>query len=147
MTIGVVDKLIAAFKNGYNITEACMSAGIDRSTYYSWLASDDNFSYKMSKAQGAPTRKAKRVVIAAINDGDVNSAKWWLNAKDPEFKSKVEGSLDPGVVETRLKIKEFLDDTSSFEPPTEPDVTGGEPPATDTPAPVEEVPTTPSDIS
>lgn len=111
MTVDVVGKLLAAFNNAYNITEACQYANIDRSTYYDWLAKDDTFSYKMSQAQSAPNMKAKAVIIEAIKAGDVNTARWYLNARDPDFKAKGEIGTPEGQQATEAKLKEFMDDT------------------------------------
>lgn len=111
MTVDVVTKLIAAFNNAYNIGEACGYAGISRMTYYRWLEKDDEFSYKMSEAQAAPNKKAKEVVLTAINEGDVNTAKWYLDRRDPDFKPKGELAIPDGQQKTEEKLKEFMDDT------------------------------------
>lgn len=111
MTPPVVAKLIVAFNNGYNIGEACDYADIHRTTYYRWLEKDDQFSYKMSQAQAMPNRKAKEVVLSALNQGDISAAKWWLERKDPEFKNKGELVVPPGQATTEEKLKEFMDDT------------------------------------
>lgn len=111
MTIEVVGKLMLAFHNGFNITEACIHAGIGRQTYYDWLARDDFFSYKMSQAQSSVGRRAKVIIAQAIRAGDVNTARWWLNARDPEFKAKGEITPPEGQETTEKKLKEFMDDT------------------------------------
>lgn len=141
----VVNKLEAAFNNGFNISEACQYAGISRETYYNWLDIQDGFSDKMAQAQSAPNRKAKEVVITAINDGDANLAFRYLQARDPDFKPKFEGELAHGMQETRNKIKEFLDDGSDIN--TGADATSAEPVATDTSSTGSEVAQTPTDIS
>lgn len=112
MTPYVVTKLIAAFHNGYNITEACGYADITRTTFYRWLEKDDQFSYKMSQAQAQPNRKAKEVVIQAIDQGDANLAIRYLTLRDPDFKPKAEITDTTENKETRAKIKGFLDDTN-----------------------------------
>lgn len=112
-TPNVVNKLVAAFNNAFNITEACEYSGISRETYYNWLENQEGFSDKMSEAQSAPNRKAKEVVITAMNEGDVNTAKWYLDRRDPDFKAKFEGDVYAGErTTTEQKLKEFLDDTN-----------------------------------
>lgn len=106
----VVAKLTAAFHNGFNIQQACHYAGIHKVTYYRWLAADERFSYEMEAARGAPNAKAKEVVLGAVQAGDVNAAKFWLDRRDPEFKQKGEMDVNHGLQETRDKIKDFLDD-------------------------------------
>ena len=141
MTPDVVSKLIAAFNNGFNITEACQYAGISRTMYYDWLGKDDQFSYKMSEAQGAVNRRAKVIVAEAINAGDVNTAKWYLNARDPEFAAKLAPQSSQDVIETRERIKDFLDDDDSANDQR------AEPTATDSAGTGIEVAQTPTDIS
>lgn len=124
MTPSVVTKLIAAFNNLYNITEACAYADISRTTYYRWIEKDDLFSYKMSQAQSAPTRKAKEVVVAGVNSGDTTLALRLLMLRDPDFKPKVEGT-SPDVAERRSNLREVLDAISKHDPSVEPATTDG----------------------
>lgn len=124
----VVRKLEAAFNNGYNITEACQYAEIARDTYYQWLEHQEGFSDKMDNAQRAPNKKAKEVVLNAINTGDSNLAFRYLQARDPDFKPKLEGDFDHRLADTRTKIKDFLDARHSA------DDGSSEPATTDTPA-------------
>lgn len=104
MTPEVVTKLMAAFNMGYNDTEAVLYAGISRKTLYDWLCEKPDFRYKINLAKAQPTIKAKQVLITAINAGDVNAAKWWLERKaSNEFNTKpVEGSDIPPELEEHL---------------------------------------------
>lgn len=113
MTIDVVSKLLAAFNNDYNITQACAYAGISRETYYKWCEDNPVFSDKMAEAKEAPNRRAKEVVVGAINEGDANLAFRWLERRDPDYKPKAEVDNAPKHEETRKKIKDFLDDNSA----------------------------------
>jgi hypothetical protein len=147
MTPNVVGKLIFAFANGFNITEACQYAEIDRSTYYDWLAKDDRFSYKMSEAQSTVGKRAKIIVSQAINAGDVGTARWYLNARDPDFKAKAELGPPEGQATTEQKLKEFMDDTDDGAYP-DPANAGGEQSAAEvSPESGDEVAPGPSDIS
>lgn len=127
----VTAKLIEAFNNRYNITEACHYAGITRQTYYNWLEWHAEFANKMEQAKMMPNRRAKEVVIKAIDEGDVNTAKWLLDRTDPDFKAKLE--VDPGERsrQTRDKIKEFLNEPTSYETPANNDAGGSEPAQSD----------------
>lgn len=126
LEVDVIIKLEAAFNNGYNITEACHYAGISRDTYYAWLESVDEFSDKMDHAQLMLHRKAKEIIALAINEGDANLAFRYLQARDPDFKPKLEGGFDPTLTATLTKIRGFLDARKH-------DDAGGEPTATITP--------------
>lgn len=138
----IVLVLETAFHNGYNITEACQYAGISRQTFYDWLADDDVFSYRMSVAQTALTRKAKTNVFQAINAGDPAISLRYLTLRDPDYKPKAEVTNTPELLETRNKIKEFLDDSNDGN-----DDASGEPVAADSPEAGSEVAPTPTDIS
>lgn len=131
MTPSLVTKLIAAFNNGFNVVEACQYGGISKQTYYRWLKEDSEFSDLMEHAKMAPNRKAKEIVVQAINGGDAQLAFRYLQARDPDFKPKFEGELAHGLQETREKIKDFLDDGSDLEQ-TGADVSGAEPTTTST---------------
>lgn len=137
MTADTVTKLVAAFNNGFNISEACSYAGIARLTYYRWLEADENFSNKMIEAQQAPNKKAKEVVIRAIDDGDANLAFRYLQARDPDFKAKGEIEVNHDLSKTREKLREFLDDTDdgAYNDAGEQPITAIEPTATDEVAP------------
>lgn len=122
----VVNKLVAAFNNDFNITEACHYAGISRETYYTWLENIEGFSDKMEYAKTAPTRKAKEVVMNAINEGeDANLAFRYLQARDPDYKQKGELEVSPNKQLTEQKIEEFLDDTNDIPDDSSTDTTSG----------------------
>lgn len=85
----VVTKLLAAFNLGYNDTEAALYAGISRKTFYDYINERPDFRNKINRAKIAPIIKAKEVVVNALNSGDVNAAKWWLERKAAnEFSTK-----------------------------------------------------------
>lgn len=126
-TADTVTKLIAAFHNGFNDTEACYYAQIARKTYYDWLNKDEEFSNKITYAKMHPNIKAKELVISNINEGDVKSAKWWLErrAKD-EFSTKQEHKFDPGapmiqidIFGEAIKKKEQEENDNKVQPETE----------------------------
>lgn len=146
MTPSLVTKLIAAFNNGFNVVEACQYGGISKQTYYRWLKEDSEFSDLMEHAKMAPNRKAKEIVVQAINGGDAQLAFRYLQARDPDFKPKFEGELAHGLQETREKIKDFLDDGTDLDQ-TGTDVSGTEHSATPADSGSGEVAQTPPDIS
>lgn len=111
MTPQVVTKLVAAFNMGYNDTEAALYAGISRKTYYDWLCEYPDFRNKINRAKAEPNIKAKEVVVNAVNSGDVNAAKWWLERKAAnEFSTKpAETSGIPPELEEHLnQLKEII---------------------------------------
>lgn len=106
----ILAKFIEAFHNGYNITEACQYAGVSRDSYYRWLEEIPEFAERIEEAKMMPNRKAKENVLKDIREGEVSTSKWWLERRDPEFKSKAELSTPPQLENTRQKIEGFLDD-------------------------------------
>lgn len=111
-TPAVIGKLEAAFNNGYNIVEACQYSGIHPDTYYEWLKTYPEFTDKMEMAKAMPNRKAKEILVGAMNAGDTGAAKYWLDRRDPDFKQKGELDLNHGLQETQEKLREFFDDTN-----------------------------------
>lgn len=88
-TPAIVTKLIAAFEMGYNGTEAAAYAGISRKVLYDWLRDKPDFCDKITAAKAQLNIKAKQVLVQSITDGDVQSAKWWLERKAyKEFNTK-----------------------------------------------------------
>jgi len=81
----VVSKLEQAFKDGYNVSQACMHAGISRESYYQNLRSNQEFADKMSYAQEWITLQAKSNMISAINKGDLKASKWWLETTNAQL--------------------------------------------------------------
>lgn len=136
-----VQLLEAAFNNMFNITEACEYAGISRETFYTWLADDDIFSFRMSVARKAPNKKAKENIAAALAAGDTNVSRWYLERKDPDFKPKADLTVHPELVKTRDKIRDFLDDPSDLDDPS------GQSAPADPGSAGDEVAGAPSDIS
>ena len=81
ITDDVIQKLSMALCSGYSVTAACYFAGINRDTYYSYLAKDRDFSDKMVLSEEFSTYKARVTVLRAIDNGDVKAATWWLERK------------------------------------------------------------------
>lgn len=145
LTPEVVTKLESAFHNGFNVGEACQYSGISKPTFYRWLEAHDWFRDKMDDARGQLNRKAKAVLKEAIEAGDINTVRWYLDRRDPDYKAKGEIDLNHGLKDTRSKIKEFLDDGSDSYQGA--DTTSPEPLAEDTAGAGDEVAQTPADIS
>lgn len=113
MTKATVQKLETALRDGFSVDTACHVSGVGRSTYYEHLHSDQNFADKMALAQDWTTQRAKQVISTAINNGDLPTAKWWLERKArAEFaanppiqqnqQNNLDGRLDGGKREVQL---------------------------------------------
>jgi len=79
----VVGKLDSIFKVGGTVDEACSYAGINKTTYYSWIELYPDFSTKMDASQHYADIVAKNVVVDAIvKNRDLQTAKWWLEKRE-----------------------------------------------------------------
>jgi hypothetical protein len=82
VTPEVVHELIDNISRGFDVTSACILSGISTSTYYNELARNQRFMDKMTIAQRSPIILANGIVIGAINQGDLKTAKWLLERED-----------------------------------------------------------------
>lgn len=83
---GTVAKLEICFQTDYNVTQACLVAGIDTKTYYRWLANDDAFRHKMEAAKQYATMLAKdgHIQLLKLKDGPAIRFQLQKKAVDPE---------------------------------------------------------------
>ena len=95
ITPDTVRKLEQAFRDGLNVSQACLTSGVGRTAYYEHFNADEEFANKMTLAQQYVTIKAKRLVVQEINDGNLGAAKWWL-----EHKARDEFGNQPQVDDT-----------------------------------------------
>ena len=109
-TEAVVRKLELAFKNDFNISQACDYANISRDTYYDWLEKKKGFSDKMEAAKSHLIRQAKINVARAVRKGDLDTSKFVLErrAKD-EYSTRQDVDMTgnvPVVIEGYDAIKD-----------------------------------------
>lgn len=98
ITKEVVGKLEYAFMKGFNISEACDYAEISRDTYYEKLKQSKEFSDKMERAKTNLQRKAKLNLAEAIESGNLDESKYYLERKcKDEFSIKQEINLSGEV--------------------------------------------------
>lgn len=102
ITAEIVAKLEQAYKIGANDTEACLHAGIDRTTLFRYEQSNPDFSNKKAEWKRNPILKAKHTIFKNLDDPSV--AKWLLERKDDEFKNKQEISGNVSVIPTEFNI-------------------------------------------
>lgn len=95
VTDAVVSKLEYGFLKGLNVTECCHYANISRQTFYEYLEKNPKFSDRIDELRSNPSTKAKLNVVEAIENGDTDLSKWWLERKNKdEFSTKQEVSAD-----------------------------------------------------
>ena len=95
MTDEVVAKLEYGFMKGLNDTECCGYAGISRAAYYDYVAKNPEFLDKKEELKSRPSTKAKLNIVEAIENGDTDLAKWWLERKSKdEFSTRTDIHAD-----------------------------------------------------
>ena len=95
MTDEVVAKLEYGFMKGLNVTECCHYADISRSAFYDYIEIHPEFTDRMEELKSNPSTRAKLNVVEAIEKGDTDLSKWWLERKNKEeFSTKQEIAAD-----------------------------------------------------
>lgn len=84
-----VTMLLAAFSNAFTVEQACIYAGISKVTFYAWLDKHPDLGERVERAKNQVGFKAKQNVVGAVNKGDIQTSKWWLEKKhSDEFGGK-----------------------------------------------------------
>jgi len=103
-----LEKLEEAFKLGCTNREACFYADIAESTFYDFLKEYPEYSDKIAMWKDYQKIKARMVVHKALDKGDRDMAKWYLERKvKEEFSTKQE--ID-ATVNNRVEIIDDLPD-------------------------------------
>lgn len=111
VTKEVVAKLESAFKIGANDTEACLFAGIDRSTLFRYQEKNPEFCNKKEEWKRNPILKAKNTIYKNLDDPSV--ARWLLERRDDDYSTKLKQevtNLTPQVVVRNERDKEAIED-------------------------------------
>lgn len=103
MTDEVIQKLEYAFMRGMTDREACLYANIATSTLYNYCNGNPSFLERKEDLKQHPTAKARLNVTEAIENGDADMSKWWLERKArDEFSTKQ-------TIGGELKVKRLED--------------------------------------
>ena len=81
MTSATLRKLEKVYAYGGNDVEACLYAGIGKSTLYDYQHTHPEFSERKSQLQTNPVLATLQTISKAIEDGDVEVAKWLLERR------------------------------------------------------------------
>lgn len=86
------------FQYDVNIDDACAFVGISPQTYYSERERNPEFVERMEKAKAFLKVTAGKTIAKAIRDGDVQSAKWFRERRDENYKQKpTQISMNQGI--------------------------------------------------
>ncbi len=106
MTPEIVQKLELGFMAGLNDTECSQFAGISRSTLNLYCKNHPEFSDRKEELKSKPSATAKLNITMAIENGDLDMSKWWLERRNKaEFSTKQE--VD-GSVKVTTKLEDLL---------------------------------------
>ena len=95
MTEETLQKLEYAFIHGLTDVEACLYADIGTTTLYKYCDANPEFGERKEQLKQHPTAKARLNVAEAIESGDKETSKWWLERKaKSEFSTKQEIQAD-----------------------------------------------------
>lgn len=81
LTQDAIQKLEQAFSIGATDIEACFYAGIGRSTLYAYQKDHPEFLDRKEMLKERQVLKARSVIDKALQEGDKNIAKWYLERK------------------------------------------------------------------
>ena len=82
VTPAVIQKLEEAFSWGCTDLEACCNADISKSTLYNYCEANPKFMERKEVLKNQPVMKARRVVQAALDDDDINTAHKVIDRKE-----------------------------------------------------------------
>ena len=103
MTDEVLQKLEYGFMKGLTDDQACSYADIAPSTLYNYCAEHPKFLERKEQLKNSPSVKAKLNIVEAIEKGNAELSKWWLERKEKnEFSTKqeIDASVDEDVTIT-----------------------------------------------
>ena len=105
--------VIESWENGLSDREAAFRASregdvrVKESDIKMWMKEDPDIADLKEHLQAQLISNAKLLISDAINEGDVKTAKWYLERKAAnEFSSKAAVSFENAVVELTLEDKE-----------------------------------------
>jgi hypothetical protein len=109
LTPQVVKKLEEAFAMDSPVSEACLYAGISRTTYYEWIKLNPELANRFEELRDKPVLKARATIVKGLDN--VGTAQWYIERKrKAEFTSRQEhtGADGAPLVELTETLKEII---------------------------------------
>jgi len=115
MTPEILAKLEHAFSIGATDLEACFFAGIGKTTLYEYQEKNPEFAERKEALKDKLVLKSRHVVAEALDNGDKQTAQWYLERKKKdEFSVKTQTDMqsldkngqptDPNIQEVRISL-------------------------------------------
>jgi hypothetical protein len=112
MTPEVIQKLEDAFSWGCTDLEACCNANISKSTLYNYCDANPEFMERKEILKNQPVMKARRVVQAALDQNDINTAHKVIDRKEgTKVKNEISG-VNGGAIESKWTVEFVNADTT-----------------------------------
>ncbi len=91
ITSAVLEKLDNAFSLGHSDEEACLIVQIDPKTLYNYCKKNPNYSSRKELLKNTPKIVARRNIVKKLNDGDLETSRWYMERKaKEEFSNRQE---------------------------------------------------------
>jgi hypothetical protein len=80
----VIEALRPYFILNYSVTKACSLAQIPQSTVQTWIETDEELRLKITAWQGSVAAKSRENIAKKIQDGDLETSKWYAERVEKE---------------------------------------------------------------
>lgn len=112
ITEDVLRKLEEAFSVGASDSEACFQADIAMSTLYKYQVEHPEYIERKAALKDQPKYQAKKVVVEAVQKGDEDMARWYLERKvKNEFAQRQENTGADGEP-LQIKVTNYGDNAT-----------------------------------
>jgi len=116
MTDDVLDKLNQAFSLGCSDREACLFADINPATLYNYQKENPEFLDRKQTLKEKPVLKARSNIVKALQEGDIETAKWLLERKKKDefsLRSEMTGADGETLVPKTIIVRKYSDTQES----------------------------------
>jgi len=101
-------------RNAGNISDACKTIGIGRTTYYLWMKNDKDFKAEVEAVEESLIDYAESMLMKQIREGNMTGIIFFLKTKGKErgYVERTEQIVDVGSIPV-LSLDPFSDDTGN----------------------------------
>jgi len=100
---------------GFSDNQACVYAGISRTAFYRFLSKNEPIRDRFKVLKQHIRLQARFNVAKAIEAGDLEVSRWYLERRDPLFSNKVEvevAEVAMDEAEVRRQLVKFIESVS-----------------------------------
>ena len=110
-----IKRLEEGFMYGFSDNQACVYAGISRTAFYRFLSKNEPIRDRFKVLKQHIRLQARFNVAKAIEAGDLEVSRWYLERRDPLFSNKVEvevAEVAMDEAEVRRQLVKFIESVS-----------------------------------